>query len=50
VFAGNSVYMVLQREGLWRLEAFGLGPGITVQERGWFQRHGDGSGARRARP
>jgi hypothetical protein len=42
--------MVLQREGLWRLEAFGLGTGVTVQERGWFQRHGDGSGSRRARP
>lgn len=50
LFEGESVYMVLQRDGVWRLEAFGLGPGVSLNDSGWPQRHGDGSGSRRARP
>lgn len=49
VFSGGSLFVVLQREGVWRLEAFELGPGLSLEESGWPQRHGDGAGSRRAR-
>jgi hypothetical protein len=49
LFSGDFVYVVLQRDGAWRLEAFELGPGVSLEERGWPQRHGL-SGSRRSGP
>jgi hypothetical protein len=34
LFSGEQVYVVLQRDGAWWLEAFGLGPGVSVEPRG----------------
>ncbi len=49
LFSGERVYVVLHRDGAWWLEAFELGPGITVETRGWPLRHGV-EGARRSGP
>jgi hypothetical protein len=46
---GNFLYVVLEREGTWRLEAFGLGLQGLAETRGWPQRHGL-AGTRRAQP
>jgi hypothetical protein len=46
---GSFLYVVLERDGVWRLEAFDLGPQGIAETRGWPQRHGV-SGTRRARP
>lgn len=46
---GRFLYVVLEREGTWRLEAFDLGPFNTAETRGWPERHGV-SGTRRAVP
>jgi outer membrane protein assembly factor BamB len=49
VWAGRFVYVALEREGTWRLEAFDLGGLVTAETRGWPQGSGV-SGSRRARP
>ncbi len=49
VQVGRFLYVVLEREGTWRLEAFDLGGFGIAETRGWPQRHGV-SGTRRARP
>jgi hypothetical protein len=49
VHAGSVLYVVLERDGVWRLEAFELGPQGGAETQGWPQRHGV-SGTRRARP
>jgi hypothetical protein len=49
VHVGRFLYVVLEREGAWRLEAFDLGGFGVAETRGWPQRHGV-SGTRRARP
>ncbi|MFE8602470.1 hypothetical protein [Archangium violaceum] len=49
LYAGHSVYVALEREGSWRLEAFDLEPFITAETRGWPQASGV-SGSRRASP
>jgi hypothetical protein len=46
---GRFLYVVLEREGMWRLEAFDLGSFGNAETRGWPDRHGV-SGTRRARP
>ncbi|WP_224244488.1 hypothetical protein [Hyalangium gracile] len=46
---GRYLYVVLEREGVWRLEAFDLGSFGVAETRGWPQRHGV-SGNRRAVP
>lgn len=46
---GNFLYVLLEREGTWRLEAFGLGLQGVAETRGWPQRHGL-AGTRRAQP
>jgi len=46
---GRFLYVVLERDGTWRLEAFDLGPFGTAETRGWPERHGV-SGTRRAMP
>ncbi|MBN1209038.1 MAG: hypothetical protein JXB05_29540 [Myxococcaceae bacterium] len=46
---GSTLYVVLERQGTWRLEAFELGPAGTAEARGWPQRHGL-QGTRRASP
>ena len=46
---GRFLYVVLEREGTWRLEAFDLGPFSIAETRGWPERHGV-SGTRRAVP
>ncbi len=46
---GRFLYVVLEREGTWRLEAFDLGPFGIAETRGWPERHGV-SGTRRAVP
>ncbi|WP_224361361.1 hypothetical protein [Hyalangium versicolor] len=46
---GRYLYVVLEREGTWRLEAFDLGSLGLAETRGWPQRNGI-SGTRRARP
>ncbi|QSQ12940.1 hypothetical protein [Myxococcus landrumensis] len=48
-FEGRLV-VVLEREGVWRLESYGLGPGLQVETRGWPQRHARPDGARREAP
>jgi hypothetical protein len=48
-YAGHFVYVALEREGTWRLEAFNLEPFITAETRGWPQASGV-SGSRRASP
>jgi hypothetical protein len=48
-WAGRLAWVVLEREGQWWLEAFDLGPLVTLEQRGWPQRHG-GAGTRRERP
>jgi hypothetical protein len=49
VFSGRFVYVALEREGTWWLEAFDLGTLLQAESRGWPQRHGV-SGTRRAGP
>ncbi len=49
VFAGRFVYVALEREGTWWLEAFDLGTFLQAEPRGWPQRHGV-SGTRRVGP
>lgn len=49
VWAGSFVYVALERDGTWRLEAFDLGGLVTAETRGWPQGSGV-SGSRRARP
>ena len=46
---GRFLYVVLERDGVWRLEAFDLGAFGFAETRGWPQLHGV-SGTRRARP
>jgi hypothetical protein len=46
---GRFLYVVLERDGLWRLEAFDVGAFGFTQTRGWPQQHGV-SGTRRAVP
>ena len=46
---GRYLYVVLERDGTWRLEAFDLGALGNAETRGWPQSHGV-SGTRRARP
>jgi hypothetical protein len=46
---GRFLYVVLERDGTWRLEAFDLGPFGIAETRGWPERHGV-SGTRRAMP
>ena len=48
-YAGRFVYIALERGGTWWLEAFDLGPLLTVETRGWPEGPGV-SGSRRARP
>jgi hypothetical protein len=48
-YVGRFLYVVLEREGTWRLEAFDLGVFGTAGTRGWPARHGV-SGTRRAGP
>ena len=48
-YAGRFVYVALERDGAWWLEAFDLGSLVTVETRGWPQGAGV-SGSRRARP
>ncbi len=49
-FAGPRLYVVLERDGAWMLESYGLGPEVASEEHGWPQRHGGPSGARREAP
>jgi len=49
VFEGRFVYLALEREGTWWLEAFDLGTLLEAETGGWPQRHGV-SGARRMGP
>ena len=44
-FEGGRLHVVLQREGVWRLESYGLD--LPEEPRGWPQRHGGPSGTRR---
>ncbi len=46
---GSTLYVLLERQGAWLLEAYDLGPMGTAETHGWPQRHGL-SGTRRARP
>jgi hypothetical protein len=46
---GRTLYVLLERDGTWLLEAYDLGPLGTAETHGWPQRHGV-SGTRRARP
>ncbi|WP_366816776.1 hypothetical protein [Myxococcus xanthus] len=39
-FLGQHLYVVLSRDGVWRLESYGLGRDFTTEDRGWPQRHG----------
>ncbi|QRN98847.1 hypothetical protein JRI60_07400 [Archangium violaceum] len=48
-YVGRSVYVMLEREGTWRLEAFDLGSLVTAETRGWPQGSAV-SGSRRERP
>ncbi len=48
-YAGRFVYVALERDGAWWLEAFDLGSLVTAETRGWPQ-GGGVSGSRRARP
>ncbi|PTL81453.1 hypothetical protein [Vitiosangium sp. GDMCC 1.1324] len=48
-YVGHFVYIVLERDGIWRLEAFNLGELVTAETRGWPQGAGV-SGSRHARP
>ncbi|MDY7227447.1 hypothetical protein [Hyalangium rubrum] len=49
VHVGRNLYVVLERDGVWKLEAFDLGPNGLAEQHGWPQRHGV-QGTRRARP
>ncbi|XXF77179.1 hypothetical protein P2318_29620 [Myxococcaceae bacterium GXIMD 01537] len=40
LFAGSYLYVLLQRDGAWRLEAFTLGFGAIPEVAGWPQRNG----------
>ncbi|QDE71312.1 hypothetical protein BHS09_32435 [Myxococcus xanthus] len=42
-FLGQHLYVVLNRDGVWRLESYGLGRDFTTEDRGWPQRHGGAS-------
>jgi hypothetical protein len=46
---GRTLYVLLEREGAWLLEAYDLGTLGNAETHGWPQRHGVG-GTRRARP
>ncbi|RJS22450.1 hypothetical protein DRW03_14115 [Corallococcus sp. H22C18031201] len=50
VFAGGALSVVLERDGVWRLESYALDRGAVAETRGWPQRHGGAAGARRAGP
>ncbi|NVJ07485.1 hypothetical protein HUW63_19850 [Myxococcus sp. AM001] len=39
-FLGQHLYVVLNRDGEWRLESYGLGQDFKAEARGWPQRHG----------
>ncbi|MCY1000870.1 hypothetical protein OWM54_27335 [Myxococcus sp. MISCRS1] len=45
-FSGGRLLVVLERDGVWRVEAYGMG-GIQASPFGWPQRHGSPSGVRR---
>lgn len=47
LFSGSTVFVVLQRDDVWRLESFDLGQSVTTLQTGWPQTHGL-SGSRRA--
>ncbi|GHG94284.1 hypothetical protein [Comamonas sp. JC664] len=49
-FEGGALYVVLERDGVWTLESYGLGPEMQVSERGWPLRHGGPGGVRRELP
>lgn len=49
-FLGQHLYVVLNRDGVWRLESYGLGQDFKVEERGWPQRHGGPSRMRSESP
>ncbi len=44
-FEGGRLHVVLERDGAWRLESYGLD--LPEERRGWPQRHGGPSGTRR---
>jgi hypothetical protein len=46
---GRTLYVLLERDGTWLLEAYDLGPLGNAETHGWPQRHGV-AGTRRARP
>jgi hypothetical protein len=46
---GTTLYVLLERDGTWLLEAYELGSLGNAETHGWPQRHGV-SGTRRARP
>jgi hypothetical protein len=48
-YVGRFVYVALERDGTWRLEAFDLEALVTAETRGWPEGTGV-SGSRRARP
>ncbi|WP_225888202.1 hypothetical protein [Myxococcus xanthus] len=49
-FLGQHLYVVLNRDGVWRLESYGLGRDFTTEDRGWPQRHGGPSRMRNESP
>lgn len=49
-FFEDRLLVVLERDGVWRLESYGLGPGLQVETLGWPQRHAGPDGARRESP
>lgn len=49
-FFEDKLLVVLERDGLWKLESYGMGPGVQVEPRGWPQRHGTPGATRRESP
>ncbi|MCP3102280.1 hypothetical protein LZ198_25755 [Myxococcus sp. K15C18031901] len=49
-FFAGKLLVVVEREGVWRLESYAMGPGVLAETRGWPQRHATGAGTRRGAP
>ncbi|MFP2961888.1 hypothetical protein ACLEPN_29885 [Myxococcus sp. 1LA] len=49
-FQEHHLYVVLSRNGVWRLEAYRLGKDFRAEERGWPQRHGSSARSRSESP
>ncbi|MFY2562145.1 hypothetical protein ACN469_31410 [Corallococcus terminator] len=49
-FFQDKLLVVLERDGVWKLESYGMGPGVQVEPSGWPLRHGTPGGTRRESP